>query len=145
MEIQYQIAQENDLDMLIKFYMDYYNAQGGTWTYEIAYKRIHQIAAMEDSLIILQIDKREIVGFLMGYFKWFDDSCGFFLEEILVSSVHQRKGYGTALLSYLKKELTDRKCNWIELLTTMSEQHQQFYKKNGYCLSDHLVLEYMDL
>lgn len=141
----YKKFETNDLDELIQFYMDYYNTQGGKWTYDITYKRIHPIVTMEDSLVILQFDQNKLVGFLMGYFKHFDDSVGFFLEEILVSSAYQNKGYGTSLLSHLKTVLTDMQCDWIELLTTTGALHQNFYKKNGYKTSENLVLQYMDL
>ena len=145
MNIIYKNYDENDLDTLIKFYMDYYNSNGGTWTYDIAYKRIHQIVTMENNLVILQYDKEKFVGFLMGYFKYFDDSIGFFVEEILIKSDYQFKGYGSKMLAHLKIELQQRNCNWIELLTTMKKMHQSFYDKNGYKISDNLVLEYLDL
>ncbi len=137
--------QEKHLDAVIRFYMDYYNSRGGTWTYDTAYKRIHQIITMEDSMVVLQFDQEQLVGFLMGYFKHFDDSTGFFLEEILVASDFQNKGYGTDFLDHLKAELTDSHCDWIELLTTTSALHQNFYSKNGYTKSENLVLEYLDL
>lgn len=145
MELSYRRFEKNDLDMLIKFYMDHYNAGGGTWNYETAYKRLHQMVTMEDSLVLLQFFGGELVGFLMGYFKYFDDSTGFFLEEILIADAHQNQGCGTALLSHLKTELTAAQCNWIELLTTTGEQHQKFYRKNGYQRSENLVLEFLDL
>lgn len=141
----YKNFEENDLDTLIHFYINYYNAEGGKWTYDIAYKRLHQMVTMENSIVILQYDHEMLVGFLMGYLKHFDDSVGFFLEEILVKSDSQHQGYGTALLSYLKKELYKRKCSWIELLTTTGELHQRFYSKNGYTQSKNLVLEFIDL
>lgn len=81
MDLEYKKFEEKDLDMLIKFYMDYYNSQGGTWTDDIARKRIHQIATMEDSLVVLQFDKERLSGFLMGYVKYFDDSRGFFWKR----------------------------------------------------------------
>lgn len=145
MDIAYKRFEASDLDTLVKFYMDHYNAKGGTWTYETAYKRLHQMVTIEDSLVLLQFEDKELVGFLMGYFKYFDDSTGFFLEEILVADAHQNQGYGTELLAHLKAELTAAKCNWIELLTTTGEQHQGFYKKNGYKRSENLVLEFLDL
>lgn len=145
MNVTYKELEENDLDTLIEFYMNYYNAVGGTWTYDITYKRIHQMVTMEDSLVMLQYEQEKLVGFLMGYFKYFDDSVGFFVEEILVKSDCQHQGYGTDLLSHLKSELSQRNCNWIELLTTTGELHQRFYQKNGYQVSKNLVLEYMDL
>ena len=145
MGIRYKIFEETDLNALIDFYMEHYNAEGGSWTYDITYKRLHQITSMENNLVLLQYDQEKLVGFLMGYFKYFDDSMGFFLEEILVKSDLQNQGYGTQLLSHLKKELYQRKCSWIELMTTTGNLHQQFYRKNGYRVSENLVLEYLDL
>ena len=145
MKPTYIAFQESDLDELVRFYLAYYNSTGGSWTYEKAYKRIHQITSMEDSLVLLQFEGTELIGFLMGYFKEFDDSKGFYLEEILVSSRFQYQEYGSDLLRHLKAELTLQNCDWIELLTTTGEQHQHFYRKNGYTRSDKLVLEYLDL
>ncbi len=137
--------QEEYLDDVINFYIGYYNSKGGKWTYEKAYKRIHQITTMEDSLVILQFDEKKFVGFLMGYFKCFDDSTGFYVEEILVSSDFQHKGYGSDFLQHLKSELKNNNCDWIELLTTTETLHQNFYSKNGYTQSKNLVLEFVDL
>lgn len=145
MDITYRRFEENDLDTLIRFYMAYYNSKGGTWTYDIASKRLRQIITMEDSLVILQFEGDNLIGFLMGYFKYFDDSKGFFLEEILILADCQHQGYGTDFMSYLKEELTKINCDWIELLTTTGELHQKFYTKNGYQSSKNLVLEYLDL
>lgn len=145
METNYIEFQTSYQDQLIHFYMDYYNSKGGAWTYEKAFRRIHQIAAMEDSLILLQFAEQTLVGFLMGYFKEFDDSTGFYLEEILVSSDYQHMGYGSDFLSYLKSVLKSRTCNWIELLTTTSPLHQNFYRRNGFSQSENLILEYIDL
>lgn len=141
----YITFQENYLDELIRFYVDYYNANGGKWTYQIAYKRLHQIATMENSLVLLQFEKNKLIGFLMGYFKYFDDSTGFYLEEILIDSACQNKGYGSDFLRHLKSELNDKNCDWIELLTTKGAMHQSFYNKNGYTQSHDLVLEFLDL
>lgn len=137
--------QEAYLDEIVKFYLEHYNSEGGTWTYEKAYKRIHQITSMEDSMVLQQFEDGQLVGFLMGCFKEFDDSRGFYIEEILVSSAFQRKGYGSDLLRHLKAVLEQENCDWIELLTTTGEQHQRFYSRNGYTRSDKLVLEYLDL
>lgn len=145
MNTSYIEFQEEYLDRLINFYMDYYNSDGGTWTYEKAYRRIHPYVTMENSLVILQFDDEQLTGFLMGYFKEFDDSTGFYLEEILVASANQHMGYGSDMLLHLKAELESRGCDWIELLTTTGEMHQNFYAKNGYTRSDNLVLEYLDL
>lgn len=145
MKPRYVEFEEKYLDDLIRSYMDDYNAKGGTWTYEKAYKRLHQMITMEDSLVILQFEEERLAGFLMGHLKCFDDSIGFFLEEILVFSEFQRKGYGSDFLRHLKSVLKSRDCQWIELLTTTGAMHQNFYGKNGYTQSKNLVLEFMDL
>lgn len=145
MKPTYIAFQESYLDHIVKFYLEYYNSKGGSWTYEKAYKRIHQITSMEDSMVLMQFEGAQLAGFLMGYFKEFDDSRGFYIEEILVSSQFQHKGYGSDLLRHLKAELNLQNCDWIELLTTTGEPHQRFYSKNGYTRSDRLVLEYLDL
>lgn len=143
--MQYREFQESDLDALVRFYLDYYNSQGGSWDYETARRRIHQTAFMEDALVLLQFEGEMLTGFLMGWFKCFDDSTGFYLEEILVSAGCQNKGCGSDFLQHLKAEVKRRGGSWIELLTTLGAQHQNFYRKNGFSRSDNLVLEYMDL
>lgn len=136
---------ESDLDLLIHFYQDCYNADGGTWTYETAYKRIHQITSMEHSRVLLQFDQNHLVGFLMGYFKFFDDSTGFYLEELLISPDFQHKGYGSHFIQHLNSDLAGKGCDWIELLTTTKPLHQNFYSKNGYRPAEHLITEFLDL
>lgn len=133
------------MDALVQFYRSYYNAEGGQWTEQTAYRRLHQIITMEDSLILLQVEGERLIGFLMGYFKQFDDSRGFYLEEILVAAEMQNRGYGSSLMGYLERELRRCDCDWIELLTTTDEPHQQFYRKQGFARSHKLVLEYLDL
>lgn len=145
MELSYIEFTEQHLELLTDFYMAYYNTKGGTWTYEKASKRIRQIASMEDSLVLMQFDGTQLTGFLMGYFQYFDDCTGFFLEEILIGSAFQNKGLGSAFLLHLKSELKRTDCDWIELLTTTQPQHQNFYSKNGYAKSKKTVLEYLDL
>lgn len=145
MELTYKEYSEKDLDKIIDAYRNYYNADGGSWTYEKAYRRIHQLVSMEDSLVLLQFDKDRFTGFLMGYLKQFDDSLGFYLEEILIFEEFQNKGFGSDFLRHLEWELRRKNCDWIELLTTTGQQHQKFYGKNGYTRSENLVLEYRDL
>ena len=47
----YSIMTEADIDYIATLYMDYYNNhEDGCWTHEKAYKRIHQMVTIEDSL-----------------------------------------------------------------------------------------------
>ncbi len=133
------------MEELVRFYLEYYNSQGGSWDAQTARRRIRQTASMDDALVLMQFEGKTLTGFLMGWFKCFDDTTGFYLEEILVSADFQNKGCGSDFMQYLKAEVKRRRGSWIELLTTTDARHQNFYSKNGFSRSDRLVLEYIDL
>ncbi len=50
--MKYVELSEKNLDSVIRKYIDYYNScEEGCWTYEKAYKRIHQVMTMEEIVI----------------------------------------------------------------------------------------------
>ena len=71
----YSIMTEADIDQIAALYMDYYNNhEDGCWTHEKAYKRIHQMVTIEDSLCLIQWDgNQNMTGMVIGYYKEFDD------------------------------------------------------------------------
>ena len=74
MNIRYKRMESQHLDAVVKLYIDYYNTyEGGCWTYDKAYKRLHQLMTIEDALCFIQMADHAISGFVMGYFKEFDD------------------------------------------------------------------------
>lgn len=95
--MNYRLMTEQDLTCVVEKNIEYYNTvEDCCWTYEKAYKRIHQVLTMEDSMCMVQIDDNNcITGYLMGYFKEFDDIRGYFLEEIVIFKGFQGKGYTT--------------------------------------------------
>ena len=100
-----KINQEN-IDLVVRNYVDYYNSnEDGCWTYEKAYKRIHQVMTIEDSECFVQYDNDNMTGFVMGYYKEFDDLKAYFLEEIVIFAEYQNKGYGCAFMEELDVEL----------------------------------------
>ena len=55
--MNYRLMTEQDLEYVVTKNIEYYNTvEDCCWTYEKAYKRIHQVLAMEDSMCMLQID-----------------------------------------------------------------------------------------
>lgn len=64
----YAVMTESDVAQVARRYMNYYNHyEGGCWTYEKAYKRIHQIVTIEDGLCLIQRDDGEnVTGFVTG-------------------------------------------------------------------------------
>ena len=133
MELSYIPMKKENIHEIAVLYADYYNCEEqGTWTYETAYKRIHQIAAMENALCLMQMEDGNVSGFAMGYMKSFDDMQTCFLEEIVVFKKYQNKGYGSLLLSRFEELARQRGANFIKLLSLQDAQHQHFYAKCGY-------------
>ncbi|MGN0427757.1 MAG: hypothetical protein ACI4F0_08150, partial [Agathobacter sp.] len=84
-QMNYCIMNESDVEEIAKLYMDYYNNnEDGCWKYEKAYKRVHQMVTIEDSLCLIQKDdESNTTGFVIGYFKEYDDISVYYLEEIV--------------------------------------------------------------
>lgn len=139
--MEYINLTEENIDEVIKHYMEYYNnCENGCWTYEKAYKRIHQVMTIEGAECMVQYDNGEMVGFLMGYYKEFDDLKAYFLEEIVVFANHQNKGYGTALLADLEARVRKNGVEHIELISVNDEHHMHFYQKLGFYAANNLAM-----
>ncbi len=123
----------DDLDTVVDRYIEYYNTvEEGCWTYEKACKRIRQVLTTEDALCLLAIsDENELVGYLMGYYKEFDDLRSYHLEEILIFKGYHNKGYGTALLTELFRVIRENGAVHLSLESINDEHHMHFYGKFG--------------
>ena len=139
--MEYIKLTEENIDEVIKNYIEYYNScENGCWTYEKAYKRIHQVMTIEDAECIVQYDEGEMVGFLMGYYKEFDDLKAYFLEEVVIFTNYQNKGYGTALLEELEVRVRKNGVEHIELISVNDEHHMHFYKKMWFYAASNLAM-----
>lgn len=138
--MEYKKLTEENLDIIVRKYIDYYNnCEGGCWTYEKAYKRIHQVMTVEDSECLVQYENCDITGFAMGYYKEFDDLKAYFLEEIVIFSDHN-KGYGTEFMAELEKRVRANGAEHIELISVNDEHHMHFYKKSGFYSAGNLTM-----
>ncbi|SEL85758.1 Acetyltransferase (GNAT) family protein [Butyrivibrio sp. ob235] len=140
--MNYRRMTEQDLAYVVEKNIEYYNTvEDCCWTYEKAYKRIHQVLTMEDSMCMVQIDDNNcITGYLMGYFKEFDDIRGYFLDEIVIFKGFQRKGYGTDFLKILEQEVRKNGASIIELNSVNDEKHKHFYSKLSYYETKNFVM-----
>lgn len=131
----------SDIDSVLKLYIDYYNEEEDScWTQKSAYKRIHQVLAIEDSFSLIMFgENQNAIGFVMGYLKQYDDIVGYALEEIIVDGKEQNKGYGTQLLFELENRIKEMGVSCIELEAVNDGMHEYFYGKLGYLNSDTLV------
>jgi hypothetical protein len=124
----------NDINCVLQLYIDYYNNhEECCWTEETARKRIHQVLSIEDSYsLIMKDDKGKPIGFVMGYFKQYDDIVGYTLEEIIISSENQNKGLGSVLLEEIENRVEEKGASCVELQAVSDEMHERYYGKAGY-------------
>jgi len=140
--MQYRTMTETDLDRVVPLYVSYYNEkEGGTWTYQTAYKRIHQVWSHEDGFCLLMEKDGEILGFAMGHMEQFDDLVAYDLVEILIFAEHQGKGYGTMLMRELERQVKALGASLIQLKAVNDEKHNKFYGKLGCYDSKNLTLK----
>jgi len=131
--MNYEEMTEADVEKIARLYMDYYNThEDGCWTFEKARKRIHQMVTIEDSLCLIQKDDEgTTTGFLIGYFKEYDDLIGYYLEEIVVLEKYQNRGYGNQLLREIERRALGHGARHLELSSVNDEHHMHFYTGFG--------------
>lgn len=123
----------NDVEIILPLYIGYYNAcEDGEWTDETAGKRIRQVLGMDGGWGLLLEESGEALGFVMGYFKQYDDLVSFTLEEIVIDKDHQGAGLGTALLAETERRVKTLGAAGVELSAVNDEMHAHFYGKAGY-------------
>lgn len=139
--IKYENMNRVNIYDVVNEYVNYYNNyEGGCWTKDKAYKRIHQIMSMEDSLCYLQYDENKLVGFIMSYYKEYDDLKALYIEEIVVFKQYQNKRYGKEMMNHIEKEAIENGIEHIELLSVNDEHHKHFYEGLGYYSASNLSL-----
>lgn len=132
---------EKDLDIITSLYVKYYNVnEGGSWTYEKAYKRIRQVFLTPDSFCLIQNNGIEQTGFLMGYIKEYDDLKSYMLEEIVIFKEFQNKGLGKMFIKELEKQLLGKNVSLIELMSVNDKKHDNFYSKLDFENSSNLKI-----
>ncbi|MDC7280544.1 MULTISPECIES: GNAT family N-acetyltransferase [Pseudobutyrivibrio] len=133
MNLTYSEMTVDNIGEVLGFYIDYYNnVEESCWTEETAGKRIHQVLTIEDSYSLILRDDDKAVGFVMGYFKQYDDIVGYTLEEIVVSREYQGKGLGSELLAEVEKRVHEKGAFCVELQAVNDEMHEHYYGKAGY-------------
>jgi len=145
MDYKFKELTIEDLEELINEYISYYNTEGGKWTYDLAKNRLGQIFLTPYFYGIGLYNKSKLLGFVIGWFKQFDDIQLFYVEEILVFKEYQHKGLGSKLLQELESLVKKRGAQKIDLSTTFEDKHQRFYSKLGYKKSNFLIPMYKEI
>ena len=123
-----------DIELVLPLYIEYYNKyEDSCWTEATAKKRIKQVLTIEDSFSLIMKDDNDVVyGFVMGYFKQYDDIVGYTLEEIIISHRYQNQGLGSLLLATLESKVKEAGAACVELQAVNDEKHEKFYGKAGF-------------
>ena len=141
--MQIEVMTVNDIDKVIPLYVEYYNGQeGGCWTEATAKRRISQVLTMDGAYsLIMREDGGEVIGFVMGYYKQYDDIVGYTLEEILISHARQNQGLGSVLLAELEARVRAAGASCVELQAVKDELHERYYGKAGYHDAKNFILK----
>lgn len=141
--MQIEVMDIKDIEIVIPLYIDYYNNyEDGCWTEETARGRIKQVLSIDDSYsLLMKDDAGEVCGFVMGYYKQYDDIIGYTLEEILIAHKHQGMGYGSALLAELEARVKEAGASCVELQAVKDEMHERYYGRAGYRDAKNFVLK----
>lgn len=122
-----------DIAAVLPLYISYYNEQEDScWNENTARKRIHQVLSMEDSYGLIVENENSVLGFLMGYFKQYDDIIGYTLDEIVIAYEYQNKGIGSMLLRELEQRVKEKGASCVELQAVNDDMHERYYGKAGY-------------
>lgn len=141
-KITCRMMAERDIGLVIPMYIEYYNScEGGEWTHETTYKRIHQVWSREDSLCMILEQGGEVVGFVMGYFEQYDDIQAYDLVEIVIAHEHQGKGIGTQFMEMIEVKVKEMGGAMIQLQAVNDDMHNNFYGKLDYQNCKNLVLK----
>lgn len=134
---------ETDIDLVVPIYIDYYNThEGGSWTQETTYKRIHQVWSREDSLCLILLHENNIIGFAMGYFEQYDDLSAYDLVEIVIAHAYQGRGIGTQFMQMLETWVKNFGGAMIQLQAVNDDLHTHFYDdKLNYKNASNLILK----
>lgn len=141
-EMSCRIMAEDDINRVVPLYIEHYNGfEGGEWTNETTYKRIHQVWSREDSLCVVLELAGEAIGFVMGYFEQYDDIKAYDLVEIVIAHAHQGKGVGTQLMGIIEAEVKKQGGAMIQLEAVNDDMHHKFYGKLGYKDCNNFVIK----
>lgn len=130
---------EYDIQGFAASYRDYFNADGGRWSSERAYKRLHQMWSIEDSICLKALLEDRICGILLGYLEWFDDGPCFHILEVLVLKEYQCCGVGSALMKEAEHIAESEGATAAMLEALNDEAHEHFYSRLGYTTRNNLV------
>lgn len=133
---------EADLAQISQLYVSVFNNPpwNEDWKYDWAYDRLNWIYRSQGFIGILNLEKNQVNGAILGHFVPFKGRKGFKIVEFLVDTNCQNKGIGTKLLIQLESNLKQQEYDFVLLLTAKDTAVESFYLKRNYRRDNRLAL-----
>ncbi len=108
------------------------------WTKEEASKRINNYS--KRGIIFVLEEKEEIAGFIIGStYKLWDDILMGSVDEVVISSKFQNKGFGNILLTKLEGYFKKNRIKNLSLTCNRKSNAFKFYKKQKYIIDKNKI------
>ncbi len=110
------------------------------WPVSAARGRIDELFNTPGFYGVSAADDTALLGFAMGYVEQWDRGKHFYLKEMCVTPERQRSGIGTVLIQVLCRDLVSMQIERLYLLTARESPAAQFYQRNGFYVSQRMVM-----
>ena len=145
MELIYKRLEQNEISMcadtLIKAFKE--KPWNEDWTFEQAYTRLDELMSAEISrgYIVLEREGKTVVGMVIGRIMTYMSKKELWLDELSIHPDYQRKGIGTGMLEYVRRELQEEseEISNIVLTTVRGYPSVSFYEKNGFLTDENII------
>ena len=139
---QYADISIDDLSECAAIYSEVFNSPpwSESWSNDLALARLKETFETPGFMGLKVISDDKIVGFIFGYIETYDSGGDYYLKEMCVSSLMQRQGLGSSLVKELKSRLIDAGARKLYLLTARGDSAALFYEKNGFYISEKMIM-----
>ena len=110
---------------------------------ELIYKRLDELmsARVSRGYIVLDSEEKIVVGMVIGRIMTYMNQKELWLDEVSIHPTYQRKGIGTKMFEYVKRELQEEPEEISNLVLTTMRGYPSvgFYEKNGFHIEECVV------
>ena len=141
-----RVYKSSDLDQAAKLLMDTFiqDPWREEWTVELAKTRIEEFMSGPMSIGYVYEENNKIIGVMCGRQSTYLCGKEYFIDEFFISPLHQKKGIGTKMINYAKKDLQQQGFVNMVLNTEKGYPSEIFYKKNNFKIKESLIFMYLD-
>ena len=138
MKLTFRIIRKTDFSSCAKLLIESFKEEpwNEKWKFKKAYNRIDELMSSCTSRGYVIIDDKKVVGMCIGEVMTYAGFKELWIDEFSINPAYQRKGLGSKLLAFVKKELTKEQIDHISLATGKDYPAAKFYEKNGFKVNE---------